>query len=194
MLPILENEIVRKSAYPVTVDLYREMLKSGKIIAKTELLEGAIIESKPMDLELSGILYRMYRFFYENMISQYTVRKEEKLTFKHSVLVPDFDVISKKQEGVPTAPKAAVHLVAEISGSNLPLDIIKSLIYARAGIAECWIINMNNSTLEAYRNPSPEGYQTKKIHAKNEPVSPGFFPYLRLTLDSFINKPEGAES
>jgi Uma2 family endonuclease len=47
-------------------------------------------------------------------------------------------------------------LVVEVAESTVGLEREHKLgLYARAGVAECWIVNIGESALEVYRRPSP---------------------------------------
>ena len=55
--------------------------------------------------------------------------------------------------GHPSRPA----LVVEVSDSSLALDRDhKGSLYARAGLADYWIVNLADQTLEVYREPGPE--------------------------------------
>lgn len=66
-----------------------------------------------------------------------------------------------------------IRLVVEVSDTTLPLDRrIKAVLYARAGIAEYWIVNINARTLEVFRQPAADGYETVTSLSDTESVSP----------------------
>ena len=70
---------------------------------------------------------------------------------------PDLAVFvgSKRQflAGHPTSPL----LIVEISDTTLAYDRgRKASLYARAGIADYWIVNVNERQLEVYRDPVPD--------------------------------------
>jgi Uma2 family endonuclease len=74
-----------------------------------------------------------------------------------------------------------IFLVVEISDSTLDYDQTKKLeLYAEAGIANYWIVNLNARQLEGYSQPyqNAQGkfsYLSKQIHLPNEKVGiPGF--------------------
>jgi Uma2 family endonuclease len=48
--------------------------------------------------------------------------------------------------------------------------------YGRAGIAEVWIVNLNNATLEVYRDPHFTGYGSKTVLSAGDQVAPQAFP------------------
>ena len=65
-------------------------------------------------------------------------------------------------------------LIAEVADDSLPLDKgLKLRIYAEAGIAEYWIVNLINRQLEVYREPSPAGiYAESRVYLPGESVEP----------------------
>ena len=57
----------------------------------------------------------------------------------------------------PPSPHDA-HLVIEVAGWSVCLDRhLKGPLYARAGIPEYWIVDLNGERIEVYREPSPDG-------------------------------------
>jgi Uma2 family endonuclease len=53
-------------------------------------------------------------------------------------------------------PKTAL-LIVEISDSTLRKDrVLKGHVYAHAGLADYWIVNLNDRQLEVYRSPGPD--------------------------------------
>jgi len=76
-------------------------------------------------------------------------------------------------------PKAAL-LVVEISDTTLAFDrTFKAGQYARAGIAELWIVNLRDRVLEVFRQPAPMAdqplghhYRSVTRHTDEETVAP----------------------
>ena len=53
-------------------------------------------------------------------------------------------------------PKTA-RLIVEVSDSTLRKDrVLKAHLYAHAGIADYWIVNLNDRQVEVHRNPGPD--------------------------------------
>lgn len=92
---------------------------------------------------------------------------------------PDVAVVSGTiRDYAKDHPKTAL-LIVEISDSTLRKDRgIKAHIYARAGIADYWIVNIQDRQLEIYRNPGPD------------PGRKGRFRYTDMT----IVRPDGYAS
>ncbi len=67
-----------------------------------------------------------------------------------------------------------IMLLVEASDTSLRKDRTKKLrAYARAGIAEYWIVNLVNDQLEVHRRPTPDGtYLEKNIYLRAGFVEP----------------------
>ncbi|MDX1934173.1 MAG: Uma2 family endonuclease [Capsulimonadales bacterium] len=73
--------------------------------------------------------------------------------------------------GTPT--DADVLLIVEISDATLRYDRhTKAALYARAGIAEYWIVDLNGRRLIVHRNPTALGYANVQELTEQDAVSP----------------------
>ena len=65
-------------------------------------------------------------------------------------------VVGTDRDYLQGHPKAALLLV-EVSDSTLRKDrVLKAHLYARAGIADYWIVNLNDRQVEVHRGPGPD--------------------------------------
>jgi Uma2 family endonuclease len=66
-----------------------------------------------------------------------------------------------------------LHLVVEVADSTLVFDLsTKAALYARAGIVEYWVLDINRRQLIVHRNASAGKYESAMIYGDNETVSP----------------------
>jgi Uma2 family endonuclease len=64
-------------------------------------------------------------------------------------------------------------LAVEVSDSSLAFDLtVKAALYARAGIVEYWVLDVNARRLIVHRQPENGRYQSVVSYDENEPVSP----------------------
>jgi len=64
-------------------------------------------------------------------------------------------------------------LVVEISDSTLNFDLgVKAGLYARAGIVEYWVLDLNSRRLIVHRDPSGSVYKTVVAYSESEGVAP----------------------
>lgn len=66
-----------------------------------------------------------------------------------------------------------VFLIIEIADSSLKYDCeVKAPLYAKSGITDYWVLDVNGRKLHVYRLPSSEGYQSETILAQDVEISP----------------------
>jgi Uma2 family endonuclease len=78
-------------------------------------------------------------------------------------------------------------LVVEVADTTLDYDRqIKVPLYARAGIAEVWIVNLMGEQVEIYAQPVNGAYQSQRQAGRGETInSPGTFN-LTLGVDDIL--------
>jgi Uma2 family endonuclease len=82
-------------------------------------------------------------------------------------------------------------LIVEVAESSLRLDRLrKGALYARAGIADYWVLNLPEDVLEVYRQPVREGgvwkYGTMRALARSGVVTPLASPRARIRVGSML--------
>jgi len=103
---------------------------------------------------------------------------------------PDVSVVSGPlADADPALPSGAL-LIVEVSDSSLTLDRTeKASLYARAGIADYWILNLAERVLEVHREPMPGstalyGWRYRLVHrlAAGDVVSPLAAPRAQIPV------------
>jgi Uma2 family endonuclease len=81
---------------------------------------------------------------------------------EYSVPEPDFAVLAARDDFYRAAfPRVSdTFLVIEVSDTSLRFDcMVKMSLYARHGIAEYWIVDLESSQLHVFRHPEGESYR-----------------------------------
>ena len=82
-----------------------------------------------------------------------------------------------------------VFLLIEVSDSTLDYDREEKLpAYGRAGIAEVWIVNLTNTTIEVYREPHFTGYGVKRIVGAGDSLAPQAFPEVIVNVAELLRR------
>jgi Uma2 family endonuclease len=77
---------------------------------------------------------------------------------------PDVAVVAGTRDDYREHPSTAL-LIVEVSDSSLAYDRqIKSALYARAGIADYWIVNLIDRQLEVFRQPAGDPAEPTSGH------------------------------
>ncbi len=78
-------------------------------------------------------------------------------------------------------------LIIEVSDTTIRLDRNdKYFAYANAGIKHYLIVNVENNTIEDYRKPTIDGYQSKQTYEKGETFSLVAFPEIEISVEDFL--------
>ena len=162
-----------------SVEKYHHAIEAGIFDeeAHIELLDGEIIETMPEKpphvtaLKLvSIVLAQTFHLMDAHISSQHPVTVPP-----HSEPEPDVAVLRGGVRAYATQHPQPddVLLLVEVSVSTLASDrTIKARIYARAKIAEYWILNVSARTLEVYRNPQNGVYPAPVIYDETMHVLP----------------------
>jgi Uma2 family endonuclease len=165
-----------------TVKEYYRMAETGVLRpdARVELLDGRIIDMSPIGPLHGSLVKRLNRLFTLKAHDRWIVSTQDPLRLAdHSEPEPDLALLKPSPDvyaGRHPQPDD-VFLLIEVSDSTLDYDREEKIpAYGRAGIAEVWIVNLNNATLEVYRDPHFTGYGSKTVLSAGDQVAPQAFP------------------
>ncbi len=147
---------------------------------RVELIEGEIIEMALVVPEHVAEMHGLYDCIRRLFGKGYCVRMQAPLALGESEPEPDLAVVSGKFSDYLHAHPTRAVLVIEFAQSSLQYDReVKSSLYAKAGIPEYWIIDLENRRLEVYCDPValPDapfgyGYQTRRILTPGDTIAP----------------------
>jgi Uma2 family endonuclease len=137
------------------------------------LIDGVILEEGPMNpphaitLELIGEALRTA------FGTGWRVRSQSPLVLRLDLdPEPDFAVVAGTARGSSGQPTTA-DLVVEVADSSVDFDKNqKRLLYARAGIREYWVVDINGRRLLVYRAPQAGDYATQQALDPVDTVTP----------------------
>ncbi len=108
---------------------------------------------------------------------------------------PDILVVPGSWEDYIQHPtQADVVLLIEISDTTLRYDQNqKAALYAEAGLADYWLLNVNNRTLQVRRDPAPLpnqpsvfAYQTLTVYTETDSVAPLALPQTSINVANLL--------
>ena len=162
---------------------------------RAELIEGEIMVLSPQKASHYTATDQAADLLRQHFRKGYHVRMQGPLDLgPHSEPEPDVALVKGSRASYKKRhPKTAV-LIVEVSDTTLKNDRIrKASLYARAGIADYWIINLVDRQLEVYRQPQPNaaqtyghGYADVTILAVGQAVSPLAAPSVSLDVAELL--------
>jgi Uma2 family endonuclease len=180
-------DLLKELQQPLTTDQYHRMIDAGILGEddKVELVHGMLIARAPQGGPHARIIQRLNGILVRGLGEAYDVRVQLPLTLKPtSEPEPDFSIVAHGEEGSGSDHPSTALLVIEVSRSSLRWDRkVKAPLYARAGIPELWLIDVNGRRIEVMREPDSSAgvYRVSFVVGPDDPLSPGALPGLRLT-------------
>ena len=179
--------------YRFTVDEYDRMAEVGLLTQcdRVELLDGDIVEMSPIGDRHASVVARISSVFSERLGRRSIVWGQNPLGLRvvRSVPQPDVTLLRPRADFYASArpgPDDALLLI-EVMDTSTPTDRdVKLPLYARAGIAETWLVDLGADTVEVYRQPTASSYSDARVLRRGERVSPLAFPELTLTVDELL--------
>lgn len=148
---------------------------------RLELVEGEIVQMPARNTPHSAAIGALQEALGRAFPTGYWTRIQLPLALGDSTrLEPDIAVVPGSWRDYRTAQPETAVLVVEVSDTTLAYDrTTKAGLYARAGIADYWIVNVNERLLEVHRRPAPSlgneigyDYQDLVRHDETAAISP----------------------
>jgi Uma2 family endonuclease len=98
---------------------------------------------------------------------------------------PDFALLKPRDDFYRRSPPGPqdVFLLIEVVDSSLGYDrSVKLPLYARAGICEFWIVNVDEQIVEVYRAPAGDEYRSEAKADRNQVLRPEALPDASVKL------------
>ena len=158
------------------------------------LLDGAILEQGPMDSPHGNGVERADAVVRAAFGAGWRFRVQLPLVLSlHTDPVPDIAVIAGALTGSPGHPTTAA-LVIEVSDTTFTTDTTeKAELYATAGIADYWVLDVVSRELHVFRDPRPlpaslgaTAYRTHDTLGPAGRVSPLALPHASIPVADLL--------
>lgn len=172
----------------VSLDEYEDWIARGLLPEdwRGELVEGELVEmlsANPPHEDLVDFLNEWSVEVLRGTEWKVRVEKSLRMAKQQSLVEPDISWVRRMRYRERRVTPEDTLLVIEVSDSSLPYDRGRKLsLYAKAGVAEVWIVSVVGRTLETHSNPSGGHYTQSTTHDATAIVSPNGLPTARLEL------------
>jgi Uma2 family endonuclease len=175
-----------------TVQEYHLMGEAGILSEddRVELIEGEIVQMAAIGTRHATCVRRLIRQFRQLPESSaiLDVQNPIQLT-ERTEPQPDVVLLQPRADYYATAHPipSEVLLLVEVSDSTVDFDRdVKVPNYARSGIQEVWLWDLEVNCLEVYRDPTANGYTSIQKFERGEIVSPLAFPEFEVSVDFIL--------
>ena len=165
-----------------TVEEYHRLAEVGVLHEddRVELLDGVIVNMMPIGPFHGGSVNKLIRMFEQIGRERWVTSAQNPVHIgEHTEPQPDLLLLRPRDDFYDAShprPKD-VFLLIEVADSTLLIDREDKLpIYARAGIAEVWIVNLAERVVEVYASPVAGEYTQSRRVPPGEALAPSAFP------------------
>lgn len=158
---------------------YERLVDLGIFVGeRLELLDGLLVVQEPQGSPHAAIVGHIGQVLRAAFGAGWHARLQAPLALdEDSAPEPDVAVVAGEYRDYVGAHPLTAVLVVEVADSSLRLDRrLKGGLYARARLAEYWIVNLVDAVVEVYRDPHPAehaayGWMYRSVDILRPPVT-----------------------
>jgi Uma2 family endonuclease len=181
----------------LTLKEYEQIVATGVFDGKNhrrlELIRGELREMSPIGPVHADLVAWLTNWSIRNTSAEeIQVRVQSPLSLEDADCQPEPDIVwvrsNRFLSGHPTP--ADVLLLIEVADSSLEYDRgEKAELYAEAGIADYWVVNAVERTVEIHRDPVRVQYRDVQPFSLGDAVYPLVAPAAGLDIGSLFARP-----
>jgi Uma2 family endonuclease len=171
-------------------DEYDQMVATGIFYPgeRVELIDGEILAVTPQGSAHATGIQLAADALRASFGSGVVVRAQLPMAAgTHSEPEPDIAVVRGTPRDYREAHPTSALLIVEIADATLDYDRQrKGRLYARAGIQDYWIVNLNDRCVEMYRDHSQASYRFSCRFMPGETISPLAAPGAQIAVSDIL--------
>jgi Uma2 family endonuclease len=169
-----------------SLDDYHQMIEIGLLADRpVELIDGEIIQMSPEGAPHTFYCRGTAKYLRLILGELAEVSEAHPITLPNdSEPEPDIAIVKtpftiyKARHPIPSD----IFWLIEVSNSTLAIDLgVKQDLYARSGIPEYWVMNLQTNELVVFKNLTADGYQSE-TRSTNGTISPSAFPDISIDI------------
>jgi hypothetical protein len=179
---------VPEARHSFTVGEYHRMTQAGIFTEddRVELIEGEVVHMAAIGSRHAACVDRLNRLFVRQAGDRAIVRVQNPVRLGDlSEPEPDLVLARARADFYAAAhPTAAdVLLLVEVSDSSHRYDeTVKVPLYARYGIPEVWIVDLETDAIQVHRLPAGEAFGSVVSAHPQQTLSPAALPDVRIPV------------
>jgi len=171
---------------------YHRMAVAGILTEddRVELIAGEIVEMPPIGSRHAACVDRLTRLFSSRVGDAALVRVQNPIRLSDvSEPQPDLALLEPRADFYAAAHPGPgeVLLIVEVADTSVGYDrSVKIPLYARAGIRELWLVDLERERIEVLRQPAAGSYRTAETHRRGGRVTIEALPGLEFPVDAIL--------
>ncbi len=169
-----------------TVDDLKQFVAAGVLSEddRVELIEGDLIDMSPINEPHEDVI----DMFFDHLVGQ--IEKAARVRFGSpvrlsdlSLVQPDISVVRLQRYRTSHPKPDDVLLLIEVSDTTLSFDLrTKVPLYARTGVPEVWVVDVNARTIHRFWQPEGSNYRMIEHLQSGDTISIGALPHVTLAV------------
>ena len=183
-------EVRERAAMPYhrwSVEEYHQMATSGLLdeTDRVELIEGELIDMAPIGSKHAFFVDCLAELLSGGTQAGHMVRVQNPVLLGESTEPqPDIALVNRSKYIDRHPGPRDILLIVEVSDATLEYDRdVKLFLYARHGIPEVWLLDVNAGELTVYREPAEGQYRLIRKPTRAEVVSPMLVSGVTIALE-----------
>jgi Uma2 family endonuclease len=175
-----------------TVEEYHRMGEVGILRddERVELIEGEIVEMNPIGSHHAACVRTLTRVLGRSLGDELLLDVQNPVRLDGGLEPqPDLAVIRTGDYADSLPGPEDVLLVLEVSDTTLGYDRnVKLPLYARAGIQEAWIVDLQGGAVERHNDPSEDGYRRMERAGRGRSLTSEALQHLTLQTNAVLGE------
>lgn len=161
---------------------------------RVELLDGVVVPMTPIGDRHVGCVNYLTNRLGDHLRGRALIQSQSAIRLAADwVPQPDVAVLRRRPDYYRTgkARPEEVFLLIEVADTSVSLDRdVKLPGYARGGIREVWLVDLDADLILVAQDPEPTGYTAITSHARGSTLRLPGFPDVTLTVDEILGPAE----
>ncbi len=159
---------------------------------RVELIDGEIVQMASIGSYHAGCVNYLATFFGHTLGFSVVLQVQNPVRVdEHNEPQPDLALLKPRDDFYSQSHPGPrdVLLAVEVSHSTVEFDRdVKAPLYARAGIPELWLVNLEDGYLDALSQPEGGEYRVMRRLSRGDTISPALLPVARLDVSNILRR------
>jgi len=171
---------------------YNQMIEAGVFgqDERLELIDGEIVEMSPIGDRHAACVRRLNELLGQLCFGRAIVDVQDPIVVGVEYAPqPDLALLRPRADYYASHTPTAIDcmLVIEVADSSAEFDRqIKMPRYARGGVAELWLVDLERDVVVVYQNPMGDSYQHVQVFRRDETIALGPAEGTRVQVQSIL--------
>jgi len=176
---------------PFTVDTYQRLGELGILGEddRVELIGGQVVEMSPIGDRHASCVRRLNGLFARHLLDVAVIDVQNPVVLgERDAPQPDVTLLKPRADAYPHHPRAEdILLLIEVADTTLAYDRdIKLPLYARVGIPEAWLVDLESDRIQVCREPAGGRYASVRVLSRGDTITPLRFPNMTVSADDVL--------